>query len=125
MLGLAFAAALPVAAAADNLQFGGTGSMGFGLDLVNPQARYNVTTIRPGAPLRADGPLSAPASLGVSGPLSPTYGPGTEPLPRRGLGSSTRYDELIGRGETAAECQSLAKLRTGSIHGLVPGCGRN
>lgn len=125
LLALAIAIAVPATAAADGYGFGNSGSMGFGLDLVNPQARYNITSIKPGPSPRAAGSLSAPASLGVSGPLSPTYGPGTDPLPRSGLGASTRYEELIGRGDEVGQCQSLAKLRTGSIHGLVPGCGRN
>lgn len=127
---IALALALPGAAAADSLSLGqsGSGSMGFGLDLVNPQSRYRITSIKPGPSPRSGGSLSAPASLGVSGPLSPTYGPGTQPLPRVGGGSletSTRYQELIGRGSDVQQCQSLAKLRTGSVHGLVPGCGRN
>jgi hypothetical protein len=58
----------------------------------------------------------------VSGPLSPTYGPGTQPLPRHGSPSNA-YEKLIGRSESVEQCQSLAKIRTGSIHGLVPGCG--
>lgn len=128
LLALAIAIAVPATAAADDYGFGNSGSMGFGLDLVNPQARYNITSIKPGPSPRAAGSLSAPASLGVSGPLSPTYGPGTQPMSRTGGGSlesSRKYEEMIGRGDEVDQCQSLAKLRTGSIHGLVPGCGRN
>jgi hypothetical protein len=118
LLGLALAG--PVRA--DGLGFGQSNSMGFGLDLVNPGTRFQVTTIHPGPRLAPGGSLSAPASLGVSGPLSPTYGPGTQPLPRHGSPSNA-YEKLIGRSESVEQCQSLAKIRTGSIHGLVPGCG--
>ena len=107
---------------ADGLGFGHTGSIGFGLDLINPQARFQVTSIQPGPRLQTGGSLSSPASLGVSGPLSPTYGPGTQPLPRHGAPSNA-YDALVARSESTDSCQSLAKTRTGSIHGLVPGCG--
>lgn len=118
LLGLALSG--PVRA--DGLGFGKTGSIGFGLDLINPQARFQVTTIHPGPRLGTGGSLSAPASLGVSGPLAPTYGPGTQPLPRHGSPSNA-YGALVERSESVESCQSLAKIRTGSIHGLVPGCG--
>jgi len=114
--------ALSGPAKADGLGFGQSNSMGFGLDLVNPGTRFQVTSIQPGPRLAPSGSLSSPASLGVSGPLSPTYGPGTQPLPRHGAPSDA-YDSLVRRSESTEQCQSLAKLRTGSIHGLVPGCG--
>jgi hypothetical protein len=122
MAALLLGLALSAPARADSLTFGHTGSIGFGLDLIHPEARFQVTTIQPGPRLVPDGPLSAPASLGVSGPLAPTYGPGTQPLPRRGAPSNA-YEALVQRSESVDSCQSLAKTRTGSIHGLVPGCG--
>lgn len=114
--------ALSGPARADGLTFGQSNSMGFGLDLVNPGTRFQVTTIQPGPRSVPGGSLSSPASLGVSGPLSPTYGPGTQPLPRHGSPSNA-YEQLIDRQDSVDQCQSLAKVRTGSIHGLVPGCG--
>ena len=125
VVALLLSLALAVPVWADSLSARSGGSMGFGLDLVNPQNRFRVTTIQPAPRTAPGGSLSGPASAGVSGPLSPTYGPGTHPLPRQGS-TSDSYERLIERREVD-QCQSLAKLRTGSIHGLVPGCagGRN